>query len=111
MDEKYLGIFKKQILDKGIDESEAYQYYEKAIYKYENSKLNEEWLICVEEKIKKAKVFDFNNMSKQLFIDNIKYNLDKYSVRKYEEADFIKDNIVEEIIYGIEEILHILIVK
>lgn len=106
MDEKYANSFRNQILEKGIEEEKVYDYYEKAIYKYENSKLNEDWIISVVEKIKSANIFEFNNISKQLQIDNIKYNIDKYSKREYEEADFIKDDVVEDIIKEIQEILH-----
>ena len=57
------------------------------------------------KKIQCANVIEFNNISKQLQIDNIKYNIDKYSQRKYEEAGFIKDDVIEDIIEKIQEIL------
>ena len=103
MDEKYANTFKNQILAKGIEEDKVYDYYEKAIYKYENSKLNESWIADVVKKIKSANIVEFNNIPKQLSIDNIKYNIDKYSQRKYEEADFIKDDIIEEIVEEIQK--------
>ena len=105
MDEKYVSIFKNQIIEKGIEEEKLYDYYEKAIYKYENSMLNENWLKEEVKKIKSANIIEFNNISKQLQIDNIKYNINKYSKREYEEADFIKDNVIEDIIEEIQEIL------
>ena len=103
MDEKYANTFKNQILAKGIEEDKVYDYYEKAIYKYENSKLNESWIADVVKKIKSANIVEFNNIPKQLSIDNIKYNIDKYSQRRYEEADFIKDDIIEEIVEEIQK--------
>lgn len=102
MDEKYVSIFRNQIIEKGIEEEKVYDYYEKAIYKYENSMLNENWLKEQVKKIKSANIIEFNNISKQMQIDNIRYNIDKYSKREYEEADFIEDDVVEDIIEEIQ---------
>lgn len=93
-----------KLLQEGFDYHSAYSHYEQGIAKLENSNINEKWWKEAKDKFLKADVFPILGMEKQMILDEVKYTVNKYKTRTYEECGFVGDDFVEEVVEEIIEL-------
>jgi hypothetical protein len=101
-DKVYKNKIYSDLIEKGYNYESAYSYYENEIKKYENSNINEQWWKYVQENLTEAEKIEINGMNQKMIEDWINYNLDKYSKRNYEEADYINDDFANTILEMLE---------
>ena len=93
-----------KLLQEGFDYHSAYSHYEEGIVKLENSNINEKWWKEAKDKFLNADIFPILGMEKQMILDEVKYTVNKYKTRTYEECGFVGNDFVDEVIRKIEEI-------
>lgn len=100
-------IYQKNIyfdlLSKGKDYNSAYSYYEQSIRKFENSNIDEMWWKEVRNNIQNAEKIPINNISENMIDDWIDYVIHQYEERKYEKADYITMEFVNNVLEEIEK--------
>lgn len=93
-----------KLLEDGFDYHSAYSHYERGIEMLENSNINEPWWKYVKKKFQDADVFPICGMEKEMILDEVKYTINKYDSRAYEECGFINDEFVNEVVKSIIEL-------
>lgn len=91
------------LVDNGYNYDSAYEYYRKQIEKYENSNLNSPWWEYVKSQIQQGEKIPINNISIQMIEDWIKYTLQKYEKRNFEETEYITDDFAKKVLNEIEK--------
>lgn len=94
-----------ELLNKGYNRETAYSYYEDAIKKFENSNINEQWWNYCKESFTSADKIPINNINEKMIDDWIKYTLNKYEQRQYENEGFITNVFLNKVIEYIEKTL------
>lgn len=94
-----------ELLNKGYNRETAYSYYEDAIKKFENSNINEQWWNYCKESFTSADKIPINNINEKMIDDWIKYTINKYEQRQYENEGFITNVFLNKVIEYIEKIL------
>ena len=102
-DEIYQNELYPKLLEEGFDYNTAYKHYEEGIEKFENSNINEKWWEEAKNKFENAEAFPINGMSEKMILDEVKYTLNKYSKRNYEENGFISEVFADEVVEKIEK--------
>ena len=97
-DRIYQNKLYPKLLKEGFNYNSAYSYYEKGIEKLENSNINKNWWKEAKEKFQNASVFPISGMEKQMILDEVKYTLNKYETRVYEECGFLGDWFADEVV-------------
>lgn len=103
-DKIYQNKLYPKLLKEGFDYHTAYSYYEKGIEKFENSNINAEWWKYVKNKFQNGDIQPICGMKKQMILDEVKYTINKYEKRNYEECGFIHDEFADEVV---EKIINI----
>ena len=103
-DKIYQNKLYPRLLKEGFDYHIAYSYYEKGIEKFENSNINAEWWKYVKNKFQNGDIQPICGMKKQMILDEVKYTINKYEKRNYEECGFIHDKFADEVV---EKIINI----
>ena len=94
-----------ELLNKEYNRETAYSYYEDAIKKFENSNINEQWWNYCKESFTSADKIPINNINEKMIDDWIKYTINKYEQRQYENEGFITNVFLNKVIEYIEKIL------
>ena len=103
-DRIYQSELYPELLKVGFDYHSAYSYYENGIEKFENSHIDEVWWSDVKRKFQNADIIPICGMEKQMILDEIKYTVNKYDCRCYEECDFINNDFADEVVSKIVEL-------
>lgn len=103
-DKIYQNKLYPRLLKEGFDYHTAYSYYEKGIEKIENSNINAEWWKYVKNKFQNGDIQPICGMKKKMILDEVKYTINKYEKRNYEECGFIHDKFADEVV---EKIINI----
>lgn len=107
-DRIYQNKLYPKLLEEGYDYNTAYSHYEKGIEKFENSNINENWWKYVKEKFLNGNIEPICGMDKQMILDEVRYTVNKYENRVYEECGFIGDDFAKEVV---EEIVGVSVIK
>lgn len=104
-DKIYMENLYPDLLRRGFDYHSAYSYYEKSIEKFENNNINENWWKEVKENFQKGDKISINNISEKMINDFVKYTIDKYDDKSFEETEYITVDFVNEVLEIIENVL------
>lgn len=102
-DRIYQNELYPKLLKQGYNYNTAYSHYERAIEKFENNNINEMWWQQAKNKFQNAEIIPICGMDKQMILDEIKYTINKYEKRPYEECGFIDSKFANEVIIEIQK--------
>lgn len=94
-----------KLLEDGFDYHTAYSYYESGIVKLENSNINKKWWKEVKEKFLKGNITPILGMDKQMILDEVKYTINKYEAKSYEDCGFLGEEFADEVVEKIVKLL------